>query len=88
MTPTERKLVEVLKEGLRLRTNPGHEIGPATSIFGKNGLGLDSVDVLEVAVLIDKNFHVQLHDQNDEVREALANIAGLARYIDTHRAAQ
>lgn len=86
MTPTEQKLVDVLKQGLRLRTNPGREIGPETSIFGKHGLGLDSVDVLEVAVLVDKNFHVQLHDRNDEVREALANIAGLARYIDTHRA--
>ncbi|HTV48640.1 MAG TPA: phosphopantetheine-binding protein [Phycisphaerae bacterium] len=85
MTPTEEKLIDVLKKGLRLRADPSQPIGAQTPIFGKNGLGLDSVDVLEIAVLVDKNFGVQLHDRQGEAREALASIGSLAAYIDKNR---
>lgn len=81
MTSTERKLIDVLKEGLKLRMDVAL-IQPDTVIFGKGGLGLDSVDVLEIAVLVDKNFGVALQDNNDEVRAALATIGSLAAYID------
>jgi acyl carrier protein len=83
MTPTELKLIDILKDGLKLRMDIAL-IQPETVIFGKHGLGLDSVDVLEIAVLVDKHFGVQLQDQNDEVRTALTNIASLATYIDRH----
>jgi acyl carrier protein len=86
MTVTERKLIDILKDGLKLRMDISL-MTPQTAIFGKPGLGLDSVDVLEIAVLVDKHFGVQLQDQNDEVRGALASIASLADYIDRHRPA-
>ena len=62
-------------------------VTPETPIFGKrgDGLGLDSVDVLEIAVLLDKHFGVMMEEQNEEVHAALANIAALAAYIDRHR---
>jgi acyl carrier protein len=84
MTDTETKLIDVLTKGLKLhRTVP---ITPETHIFGKrgDGLGLDSVDVLEIAVLLDKHFGVMMEEQNEEVHAALANIAALAAYIDRH----
>jgi acyl carrier protein len=82
MTPTETKLIDVLTKGLKLqRTTP---VVPETSIFGKSGLGLDSVDVLEIAVLLDKHFNVSLSEQNAEVNEALATIGALAAFIDRH----
>ena len=85
MTATETKLIEVLTTGLKLRRQA--PVTPATAIFGKagpgrDGLGLDSVDVLEVAVLVDKHFGVMLEEANDEVRGALANIGTLAAFID------
>src|SRR4051794_18107240 len=92
MTPTETKLIEVLTIGLKLqRAVP---ITPQTAIFGKGtpdkqgasagGLGLDSVDILEIAVLLDKHFGVMLEEQNEEVHQALTNIATLAAFIDQH----
>ncbi len=84
MTETQGKLATILKDGLKLRMDLAH-ITPETAIFGKNGLGLDSVDVLEIAVLVDKHFGVQLQDHDNEVREALASIGALAAYIDRHR---
>jgi acyl carrier protein len=84
MTPTEEKLIAILSSGLKLRvTTP---ITPHTQIFGKEGLGLDSVDVLEIAVLLDKHFGVMLEEESAEVRGALANIGSLAAFIDRHRA--
>ena len=85
MTPTEEKLIAILTQGLRL--NPAMPIEPKTTIFGKNGLGLDSVDVLEIAVLLDKHFNVVLEEQNEEVHAALHTIGSLAAYIDRHRPA-
>jgi acyl carrier protein len=83
MTPTQSKLIDVLSTGLKLqRPTP---ITPSTAIFGKDGLGLDSVDVLEIAVLLDKHFGVVLEEQNDEVNAALATIGTLAAYIDRHQ---
>jgi acyl carrier protein len=82
MTPTEEKLIAILTTGLKLR--PGLAVTPDTAIFGKTGgggLGLDSVDVLEIAVLLDKHFGIML-EETPEVREALATIGALAAFLD------
>ena len=82
MTPTETKLIDVLTTGLKLqRAAP---VTPQTAIFGKDGLGLDSVDVLEIAVLLDKHVGVMLEEQNDEVHAALTTVGTLAAYVDRH----
>ncbi len=86
MSPTEEKLIQILTKGLRLQILPDKPVTPETPIFGKLGLGLDSVDVLEIAVLLDKNFGIVLEEQNPEVRQALTTIATLAAYIDRHHA--
>lgn len=85
MTKTQEELLDVLKSGLSLRLAAGRTIGPETAIFGKDGLGLDSVDVLEIAVLLDKHFGVQLQDQDEPSRAALASIGSLADFIDQKR---
>ena len=91
MTATETKLIDVLTTGLKL--NRSAPVTPETAIFGKGtpgqgdsagGLGLDSVDILEIAVLLDKHFGVMLEEQNEEVHQALTSIATLAAYIDQH----
>jgi acyl carrier protein len=85
MTTTETKLIDVLTRELKLHTT--RPITPDTLIFGKAGLGLDSVDVLEIAVLLDKNFRVMLSEQNEEVNAALATIGTLAAFVDRHQPA-
>ena len=84
MTPTEMKLIDILTKGLKLRVDQTVNLCAETPIFGKDGLGLDSVDVLEVAVLIDKHFGVILEDNNQDVREAMNTIGSLAKHIDSH----
>ncbi len=90
MTATEDALIKVLTKGLKLRrTEP---ILPSTAITrgvpaGTDTLGLDSVDILEVAVLLDKHFQVSLEEESADIRDALATIASLATYIDSHKPA-
>jgi acyl carrier protein len=87
MTPTEEKLVAILPRGFTMQVSPDKPITPATPIFGQHGLGLDSVDALEIAVLLDKHFGVALEGTDAEVHEALASIAALAAFVDKHQAA-
>ena len=86
MTETEAALIALLTKSLKIqRTTP---IVPETAIFGPRGgdsLGLDSVDVLEIAVLLDKHFGVSLEEGTEVVNGALASIGALAGYIDRHR---
>jgi acyl carrier protein len=92
MTSTEAALIEVLRKGLKLqRTAPITpetaigRMGPDASTASLDSLGLDSVDVLEIAVLLDKHFGVMLEEGDDDVHHALKNIATLAAYIDKKR---
>ncbi len=82
MTETQQRLINVLTRGLRLKHIA---ITPETAIFGKEGLGLDSVDVLEIAVLVHKHFGVELNEESDDARLALATVGTLAEYIDAHK---
>ncbi len=88
MTATEQRLIEVLTKGLRLHVALDHPIEPEAIIFGANGLGLDSVDVLEIAVILDREFGVVLEEQNQEVHDALYTISTLAAFIDRQRPAK
>ncbi|HVX86652.1 MAG TPA: phosphopantetheine-binding protein [Phycisphaerae bacterium] len=88
MTATEEALIQVLSKGLKLqRTGP---MTPETAITrnvpaGTDTLGLDSVDILEIAVLLDKHFSVSLEEEDAQVHEALRNIGTLAAYIERKR---
>lgn len=54
-----------------------------TPLFGE-GLGLDSIDALELVVLLDKNYGIKLYDPK-EARKIFQNVATVADYIEAHR---
>jgi acyl carrier protein len=80
MTEIQTRLIELLHRNLRLKV-PISEIKAETPIFGKAGLGLDSVDALEIAVLLDKHFSVRLDEQDPAARAALATVGSLVEFI-------
>ena len=58
----ERELAEMLVEVLHLEIAAA-DIDPSLPLYGEQGLGLDSIDVLEMAVAISKKYGVKLrHD--------------------------
>ena len=75
---------ELLVSGLRLET-PVADIGDDAPIFGE-GLGLDSIDALELVVLVEEEFRVSIPDE-DVGRKALASVNALVDFILAERAA-
>lgn len=72
-------------EALQLEDVSPKDIFDDAPLFG-NGLGLDSVDALELAIEIEKRFGVRL-SQAEEDRAAFASVATLAGFIEARRSA-
>jgi acyl carrier protein len=52
-------------------------------LFGE-GLGLDSIDSLELMVLLERNYGIKIEDAR-EGRKAMESVAAMAQYIVDHR---
>jgi acyl carrier protein len=57
----KQKIKEALVEELMLQEEPG-EIGDDAPLFGPEGLGLDSVDALQLVVALEKRFGLKVAD--------------------------
>ena len=60
------------------------EINENTPLFGADGLGLDSIDALELIVLLDKEYGIRLSDPK-QGKEIFYSIATMAEYIQKNR---
>lgn len=75
----KQQLKCLLVEGLKLEQIRPEEIADAEPIFVE-GLGLDSIDALELVVLIEEHYRVVIPDE-EAGKEAFASIDALADYI-------
>lgn len=62
---------------------PG-DIDPSAPLFGDSGLGLDSIDALELIVLMEKKYGIKL-DNPAQGREIFTSLDTMAGYITAHR---
>lgn len=77
-----RKLKEVIVEDLNLEEVTPDEIQDDAPLFGE-GLGLDSLDAVELVVVVKRHFGVEIKDMT-EGREAFASIKALTGFIEEH----
>lgn len=73
------ELKKLMIEGLRLDEVRLEDVDDAAPIFVE-GLGLDSVDALELVVLVEERFQIQIPDE-DVGRRAFASIDALADFV-------
>lgn len=85
-TPAERELAELLVENLNLEDVDPAAIDPEAPLFG-DGLGLDSIDALELALAVSKRYGFQLRSDSDENRRIFGSLRALSVHIEQNRAA-
>ncbi len=80
MSDTEQELKKLIIEVLNLEDMAPDDIESAAPLFG-DGLGLDSIDALELGVAIRRKYNVNLDIDSEEIREHFASVSNLARFI-------
>ena len=80
--PLNERLKHLLIETLRLEDITPADIDDHAPLIG-SGLSLDSIDVLELVVRLEKEFGLKI-SSSEESRQALSSIASLADFIRTH----
>jgi acyl carrier protein len=85
-TAAERELADLLVECLNLEEIDPASIDPEAPLFNA-GLGLDSIDALELALAISKKYGFQLRSDNDDNRQIFSSLRALSAHIEQHRAA-
>ena len=85
-TEAEAEMAELLVEALNLEDVEAGEIDPEAPLFG-DGLGLDSIDALEIALAISQKYDVQMQAEEETTREAFATLRALTAFVTSNRAA-
>ncbi len=78
------ELKDLLIDGLHLEDVEPDEIDLDEPLFGE-GLGLDSIDALEIAVLLDRKYGVRISSGDDKNPEIFASLNSLAEFVAKNR---
>jgi len=79
MDESLRSLAMLIITGLHLEDVTPEDIDPQAPLFGE-GLGLDSIDALELALLVSRKYQVRIGDA-DTGKKAFASLAALHQFI-------
>jgi acyl carrier protein len=78
------ELKELIIEGLHLEDVKPENIELDAPLFG-DGLGLDSIDALEISVLLDRKYGVKISSGDDRNPEIYASLQALADFVAAER---
>jgi acyl carrier protein len=79
----EREIAALFVQALNLEIAP-EDIDPQAPLYGE-GLGLDSIDILEVALIVSKQYGVQLRADSQDNQRIFRSLRHLAEYIAVQR---
>ena len=83
LTAEELKLAQLIVSSLNLEMQAA-EIDPSAPLYGE-GMGLDSIDILEVALAISKAYGVKLRSDDEQNRKIFTSLRSLSQHIQQHR---
>jgi acyl carrier protein len=82
-----RELASLIVESLNLEGVDPQQIDPAAALFG-DGLGLDSLDMLEIALVIQQRYGVKLKADDPQNETIFASLRSLAEHISAQQASR
>ena len=80
----EEELKELIIEALALEDVGPADIEPEAALF-VDGLGLDSIDALELAMALEERFGVKIGDDPETNQRIFASVRNLAAFVDENR---
>jgi len=84
MEQLHTELKKLIIESLFLEDISIEDIETEAPLFGE-GLGLDSIDALELGLAIKKQYNVVINAEDSKIREHFASVANLAKYISENK---
>jgi len=84
--PGEQELARLIVEAVNLEGVQPGDIEPEAPLFGE-GLGLDSLDMLELSMAIEQKYGVKLRSDDPQNERIFSSLRTLADHIRQHRAA-
>lgn len=87
ISPLEREVAGLLITTLDLPDMTPEDIAPEQPLFG-DGLGLDSLDALELGLAISKKYGLQLRSDDANNANVFASLRALCQHIERHRTTQ
>jgi acyl carrier protein len=87
MNDLELDIKKLIVDALRLEDLRPEDIGSDEPLFGE-GLGLDSIDGLELGMTLRKTYGLKIEAANDEVRRHFATVRSIASFVAAQRAQQ
>jgi acyl carrier protein len=79
----ESELARLIVKGLNLPID-AQDIDPEAPLYGE-GLGLDSIDILEIALLVSKQYGLQLRADNKENERIFRSLRQFAQHVAAQR---
>lgn len=84
MDELSKQLKEQIIDVLNLEEMTPDDIDDQASLFGEDGIGLDSIDALELIVLLEKEYGIRLANPS-EGKAIFKNVATIADFVSKNR---
>lgn len=82
-TSDELELAKAIVVALNLEIPP-EDIAPDAPLYG-DGLGLDSIDMLEIALVVSRNYGFQLRSDDENNMQIFSSLRSLNQHVQAHR---
>ena len=86
MSDLQLEIKNLIIDALGLEDMAAEDIAADLTLFGE-GLGLDSVDALELGLAIQKRFDIKIDAEAKDTRKHFANVASLAAFVSSQQTA-
>jgi len=82
--PLEHEIKELIISSLELEDVKPGDIGNDQPLFG-DGLGLDSIDALELGLALQKRYGISMSADSEQTRQHFASVSALAAFVAAER---